>query len=46
MLFTRWEVNAVQIITGSYNSGYGHEFGKAFTQFDRELGRVWVIRGL
>jgi hypothetical protein len=46
MLFTRWEVNAVQIITGSYNSGYGHEFEKAFTQFDRELGTVWVIRGL
>lgn len=37
MLFTRWEVNAVQIITGSYNSGYGHEFEKAVTRFDGEL---------
>ena len=37
MFFTRWEVNVVQIITGSYNSGYGHEFERAFTRFDGEL---------
>ena len=37
MFFTRWEENQVQIITGSRDSGYGHEFEKAFLSFDANL---------
>ncbi|RDW70990.1 hypothetical protein BP6252_07553 [Coleophoma cylindrospora] len=37
MFFTRWEENRVQIITGSRDSGYGHEFEKAFLEFNTAL---------
>ena len=37
MFFTRWEENQVQIITGARDSGYGHEFEKAFLSFDSNL---------
>jgi len=37
LFLTRWEANSVQIITGSLNSGYGHEFEKAFLKFEEEL---------
>jgi hypothetical protein len=37
MFFTRWEQNHIQLITGSLDSGYGHEFEKAFTTFDEDL---------
>ncbi|RDW83496.1 hypothetical protein BP5796_04987 [Coleophoma crateriformis] len=37
MFFTRWEEHQVQIITGSRDSGYGHEFEKAFLKFDTAL---------
>ncbi len=37
MFFTRWEQNHMQIINGFFNSGYGHEFEKAFTKFHEDL---------
>jgi hypothetical protein len=37
MFLTRWEENQVQIITGARDSGYGHEFEKAFLSFDSNL---------
>jgi hypothetical protein len=37
MFFTRWEENQLQIITGARDSGYGHEFKKAFLSFDSNL---------
>jgi len=37
LFLTRWEANSVRIITGSLNSGYGHEFEKAFLKFEEEL---------
>ncbi len=37
LFLTRWEANPVRIITGSLNSGYGHEFEKAFLKFEEEL---------
>ena len=37
MFFTRWEENQALIITGSRNSGYGHEFEKAFLSSDSSL---------
>ncbi|PMD31698.1 hypothetical protein L207DRAFT_441396 [Hyaloscypha variabilis F] len=37
MFFTRWEPHQVQIITGARDSGYGHEFEKAFLSFASDL---------
>ncbi|KAF8855691.1 hypothetical protein BDZ45DRAFT_654934, partial [Acephala macrosclerotiorum] len=37
LFLTRWEKNWVQIITGSFNSGYGHEFENAFLKFEEGL---------
>jgi len=37
MFFTGWEENQVQVITGARDSGYGHEFEKAFLSFDSNL---------
>lgn len=37
LFLTRWEANSVRIITGSLNSGYGHEFEKAFLKFEEDL---------
>ncbi|KAE9365157.1 hypothetical protein N431DRAFT_298108, partial [Stipitochalara longipes BDJ] len=37
MFFTRWEEHQVQIITEARDSGYGHEFEKAFLSFDSNL---------
>lgn len=37
MFFTRWEENQIQTITGARDSGYGHEFEKAFLSFDSDL---------
>ncbi|KAF1356710.1 hypothetical protein BDV97DRAFT_394602 [Delphinella strobiligena] len=37
MFFTRWEQSQVQIITGARDSGYGHEFEKAFLTYDPNL---------
>jgi len=37
MFFSQWEVERIQIINGEQDTGYGHEFEKAFTTFDPEL---------
>lgn len=37
LFFTRWEENRIQIITGAFASGYGHEFEKAFLSYDSNL---------
>lgn len=37
MFFTRWEENQIQMITGARDSGYGHEFERAFLHFDSNL---------
>lgn len=37
MFFTRWEQSYIQLISGSLNPGYGHEFEKAFTVLDNDL---------
>lgn len=37
IFFTRWEENQIQIITGAKESGYGHEFEKAFLTYDSDL---------
>ena len=48
MFLTRWEENQLQIITGARDSGYGHEFEKAFLSFDLNLqessGHYRIIR--
>jgi hypothetical protein len=37
MIFTRWEKDSYRFVTGSFNSGYGHEFEKAFIKFNSDL---------
>lgn len=37
MFFTRWEESKFQIIAGRFQSGYGHEFEKAFLRYDSKL---------
>jgi hypothetical protein len=37
MIFTRWEKDSYLFVTGSLNSGYGHEFEKAFIKFNPDL---------
>lgn len=37
LFFSRWEESKVQIITGSFQSGYGHEFEKAYLNYELSL---------
>ncbi|TVY46172.1 hypothetical protein LOCC1_G004319 [Lachnellula occidentalis] len=37
MFLSRWEENQILIITGARDSGFGHEFEKAFLSFDANL---------
>jgi hypothetical protein len=37
LFLTRWEKNKVRIITGSFNSGYGHGFENTFMKFGKGL---------
>ncbi len=37
MFLTRWEENLTQMITGARDSGFGHEFEKAFLSLDTNL---------
>jgi len=40
MFFTRWEENQILLITGARDSGYGHEFEKAFLSLDSNLQEI------
>jgi hypothetical protein len=37
MIFTRWEKDPRLLVTGSLNSGFGHEFEKVFVKFNSNL---------
>lgn len=37
MFFTRWEPSYMQLVNGYGDSGFGHEFEKAFTTLDENL---------
>jgi hypothetical protein len=43
MIFTRWEKDSYLLVTGSLDSGYGHEFEKAFIKFNSNLETAWHI---
>jgi hypothetical protein len=34
MIYTRWEKDSYRFVTGSFSSGYGHEFETAFIKFN------------
>ena len=37
LFLTRWEKNKVKIITGSFDSDYGHGFKNRFVKFRKDL---------